>query len=86
MILWNMWVYGITWYLLIMILYAFETKWEDISWREHKDENIFIRVLEDITENNLLGVFKVSVITLQNNVNLKYRKQFLVQNTGKTFC
>lgn len=51
-----------------------------------RQENIFIRVLEDITENNLLGVFKVSVITLQNNVTLKYRKQFLVQNTGKTFC
>lgn len=64
MILWNMWVYGIIWYLFIMILYVFEIKWEDILWREYKDENIFIRVLEDIIENNFFGVFKVFVIIL----------------------
>lgn len=40
-----------------------------------RQENIFTLVLEDNTGNNILGVFKVSIIAFQNNTKFKYRKQ-----------
>ena len=36
-----------------------------------RQENTFILVLEDIAENNILGVFKVSVITFRKNNQYK---------------